>query len=128
MVTDIRSEIWCPDSYAPKASQYKREIQHRDDTLKLERQSLSGCYKRIEGGSQNQERNIKYIAKASHGKNVESEPYAYDLKTILHSVKKYLVALYKFSYPYAMASLVSFSRSNHRIWCSNINTVNTLLN
>ncbi|XP_057456239.1 glycinol 4-dimethylallyltransferase-like [Lotus japonicus] len=101
--------IYCASSYAPKAkaSQQKRKVQNKYNILKFEESSLNNHYKCVEGESTYKKCNRKYIVKASSEPSFESEPNACDPKTVLHSIKNFLVAFKTFSRPYSMVGLIS---------------------
>ncbi|RDX96280.1 Glycinol 4-dimethylallyltransferase, partial [Mucuna pruriens] len=89
-------------SFASKASQHKRKTQIEYGLSRFQQLSLNHQYKCIEGGSTYQECSRKYIPKAYHRESFDSEPHASHPKNILDSIKKFLVALYWFCYPYTM--------------------------
>nr|AFK48782.1 unknown [Lotus japonicus] len=99
-------KIYYARSYAPKASQQKRKVQNKYN-LQFGEPSLNNHYKCIEGDSPNKKCNRKYIVKASSEPSFESEPNACDPKTVLHSVKNFLVAFQKFSRPFSMVGIIS---------------------
>ncbi|XP_057456129.1 glycinol 4-dimethylallyltransferase-like [Lotus japonicus] len=99
--------IYYASSYAPKASQQKRKVQNKYNILKFGEPSLNNHYKCIEGESPNKKCNRKYIVEASSEPSFESEPNACDPKTVLHSVKNFLVAFIAFSRPYSMVGIIS---------------------
>ncbi|XP_061361734.1 homogentisate phytyltransferase 1, chloroplastic [Gastrolobium bilobum] len=89
-------------SYAPKASLHKRKIQKECNFLRFRLQSLNLFYKGIEGVSACQECNRRYVVKAASGQSFESEPRAFDPKSIWDSVKHSLDAFYRFSRPHTV--------------------------
>ncbi|RDX65836.1 Homogentisate phytyltransferase 1, chloroplastic, partial [Mucuna pruriens] len=89
-------------SYAPKSSWHKRKIQKEYNFLRFRRPGLNHHYKGIEGGYTCQKCNIKFVVKATSEKSFESEPQAFDPKSILDSGKNSLDAFYRFSRPHTV--------------------------
>ncbi|KAK7392588.1 hypothetical protein VNO78_21031 [Psophocarpus tetragonolobus] len=89
-------------SCASKVSQNKMTGQMKYNILRSQQSSLNYHYKCNEGRSMYQECNRKYIPKAISKESLEPEPCASNPKSILESIKSFLVALYWFVYPYTM--------------------------
>lgn len=95
-------------SYVPNASWHNRKIQKEYNFLRFRWPSLNHHYKSIEGGCTCKKCNIKFVVKATSEKSFESEPQAFDPKSILDSVKNSLDAFYRFSRPHTVIGTVKF--------------------
>nr|ALR81009.1 homogentisate phytyltransferase [Clitoria ternatea] len=100
--TKCRAHNYHASSYAPKASWHKWKFHKEYSVLRFRQSSLSHHYKGIGGGSTHQESNRRYVVKAASGQSFESEPQAFDQKSILDSVKNSLDAFYRFSRPHTV--------------------------
>ncbi|KAL9303252.1 hypothetical protein ACSQ67_020515 [Phaseolus vulgaris] len=90
-------------SFAPKTSMQQRKSQIEYNPLKFQQLSIKNQFKSVEGGSNYEEHNNKYIPKAISKESFGSEESdAAESKDIVGSVKRFLVALYWFVYPYTM--------------------------
>lgn len=86
--------------------QRKNEIEY--NLSKLQQPILKNQFKSVEGVSTNEENKKKYIPKAiSEESSGSEESIASETKDIVGSVKRFLVALYWFVYPYTMFGRVS---------------------
>ncbi|CAL0330342.1 unnamed protein product [Lupinus luteus] len=89
-------------SHAPTASWHKRKIQKEHNFLRFKQLSLNHTYKGIKGGCTSQECSRKYVVKAASEQSFESEPQAFDPKSIWVSAKSSLDAFYRFSRPHTV--------------------------
>lgn len=89
-------------SYAPPASWQRRRIQEEHNFVRFQQRSSSHHYKVIEGWSTCQVSNRKYVVKAAPGQSFESEPRAFDPKSVWVFVKNSLDAFYRFSRPHTV--------------------------
>ncbi|QCE04288.1 homogenitisate phytyltransferase [Vigna unguiculata] len=90
-------------SFAPKTSMHQRKNQIEYNLPRLQQPILNNQFKSVEGVSTNEENNKKYIPKAVSKEYFESEESrSSETKDIVGSVKRFLVALYWFCYPYTM--------------------------
>nr|AAX56086.1 homogentisate phytylprenyltransferase [Glycine max] len=96
------ANIYHASSYLPNASWHNRKIQKEYNFLRFRWPSLNHHYKSIEGGCTCKKCNIKFVVKATSEKSFESEPQAFDPKSILDSVKNSLDAFYRFSRPHTV--------------------------
>ncbi|KAG4929664.1 hypothetical protein AAZX31_17G060000 [Glycine max] len=96
------ANIYHASSYVPNASWHNRKIQKEYNFLRFRWPSLNHHYKGIEGACTCKKCNIKFVVKATSEKSLESEPQAFDPKSILDSVKNSLDAFYRFSRPHTV--------------------------
>ncbi|XP_014523770.1 glycinol 4-dimethylallyltransferase [Vigna radiata var. radiata] len=90
-------------SFAAKTSMQQRKNEIEYNLSKLQQPILKNQFKSVEGVSRNEENNKKYIPKAiSKESSGSEESIASETKDIIGSVKRFLVALYWFVYPYTM--------------------------
>ncbi|KAE9601654.1 putative homogentisate phytyltransferase [Lupinus albus] len=89
-------------SHAPTASWHKRKIQNEHNFLRFQQLSLNHTFKGIKGGCTSQECSRKYVVKAASEQSFESEPQAFDPKSIWDSAKSSLDAFYRFSRPHTV--------------------------
>ncbi|KAL5182954.1 Homogentisate phytyltransferase 1, chloroplastic [Glycine soja] len=100
--TKCFANIYHASSYVPNASWHNRKIQKEYNFLRFRWPSLNHHYKGIEGACTCKKCNIKFVVKATSEKSLESEPQAFDPKSILDSVKNSLDAFYRFSRPHTV--------------------------
>ncbi|RDX77084.1 Glycinol 4-dimethylallyltransferase, partial [Mucuna pruriens] len=91
-------------SYASKASPNNKKTQTEYQFLRFRQPSLNHHYTCIGGKSTYQEINGKYVVKVTPKTYSDSEPDTSHRKNISDYVKKFFVAFFMFSSPYAMTA------------------------
>jgi len=87
---------------------HQRKSQIEYNLTRLQQPIMKNQFKSVEGGLTNEENNKKYVPKAISKEYFGSEESsASETKDIVGSVKRFLVALYWFCYPYTMFGRVS---------------------
>ncbi|XP_027935027.1 glycinol 4-dimethylallyltransferase-like [Vigna unguiculata] len=109
-----------------KASQQKIKNQIQYNPLRFPQSPFNHHYKSIERGARNEESNTNYAVKAVTVPSSESESEASNSKSIVESVKDFMVVLYQFIYPYTVYARTSAAISASLIAVEKLSDISPL--